>query len=777
MFRFPNLYCYPRTFLRTLYPSRVFRAVFLMLLLLVAAVPNASAQQPPKHEVLGTATVVAKPPDRAREVMRAAIAQRSVLAQRLESFQCTTYAKSSYWEGGEVRLREQLAVTRYLGPGKMSDEILLFDDHKAGPRGGQSVEINASLSFDRQDNIAPRQFVAQDGAHFYDGWKDFDLNLYRGSLELPRLLPVAVPSPLADDALVLYKFTLLDIDSVRGRTEYRIGVGPSALAAPGFVGELTVEDSAWSVVRFVWRIPEGLRLGTMSRVVVVQEHGWAGVDPARQALVPLERAVRYRWDELAADTGALRLYHSGWQINPSLRVADVGLAVVRFAPGAEEAGAAAWAAVRRAPLTVEERRFATKQDSLLVYRSSDAYIDSVDAEYNKLRWWEPLVAGIGYRSRVKGYAWNIDPLVAQMRFFGVGGSRHNLGGAYERTLPNQRRWEIRGDVDYGVVNQDVKGQLAWTYTYKPAKFGQVRLAVGDQYVQINSYEPILGTFARGNYARKISFSGSHRLEVVNGLYVRSSFDFAARRSIDNLRLEEWANALFGELNQPQPFRPYTVSLLGLEVLYRPGQRYLLRGNRKIALGSPYPDFTLRLQQGVPGLLGGMVGFTSLRFEVSDNWEHPRWGYTRWSAGAGGFLARNLDSIRFIEHKFFRGSDQALFSNPSNSLQALDSTYNTARPYLEFYGVHHFAHSPLDYVPLIKRLRATPVVGGGGMFLGEANWLHLEAYAGIEVPFRLWDQRVRYGMYWVRRIGEPTPEVFRVKFGFDFYDAYLGRWNY
>jgi hypothetical protein len=33
------------------------------------------------------------------------------------------------------------------------------------------------------------------------------------------------------------------------------------------------------------------------------------------------------------------------------------------------------------------------------------------------------------------------------------------------------------------------------------------------------------------------------------------------------------------------------------------------------------------------------------------------------------------------------------------------------------------------------------------------------------------------MYWVRRIGEPTPEVFRVKFGFDFYDAYLGRWNY
>jgi hypothetical protein len=141
------------------------------------------------------------------------------------------------------------------------------------------------------------------------------------------------------------------------------------------------------------------------------------------------------------------------------------------------------------------------------------------------------------------------------------------------------------------------------------------------------------------------------------------------------------------------------------------------------------------------------------------------------------LAKELDSIRFIEHKFFRGSDQVLFSNPSNSMQALDSTYNTARPYLDFYGIHHFAHSPLDYIPLIKSLRITPVVGGSGMFIGEANWLHVEAYAGLEIPFRLWDQRFRYGVYWVRRIGEPTPEIFRFKVGFDVYDAFMGRWNY
>jgi hypothetical protein len=726
-----------------------------------------------KHEVLQSATVVAKSTDRAREVMRRAIDQRRTHLEAVQSFQCTTYAKSSYQSAGQVRLREQLAVTRSLGPSKLSDEILLYDDHKAGNRGGQNVEVRASLSFERQDNIAPTVAAGQEGAHFYDGWKDLDLNIYRSSLELPRLLAVPVPSPLADDAFVHYRFTLLGIDSVRGHAEYRIGVGPSLVGQRGFVGELTVEDSAYSVVRLQWRLPEGLRLGSMGQVVIRQSHVWA----APGASVPLERQVRYRYGGDAADTGTLLLYHSGWRINPPLRMADVGLAVVRFAPGAESAGQDAWAAVRRSPLTVEERRFASKQDSLLVYRSSDAYIDSVDAEYNRFRWWEPLVSGVGYRSRVKGYSWNIDPLVAQMRFFGVGGYRHNLGGYYERTLPNQRRWELRGDVDYGVVNGDTKGQLAWSYTYNPAKFGSVRLAVGDQYVQINSYEPILGTFARGNYARKISFSGSHRLEVVNGLYVRSSFDFARRQSIDNLRLEEWANQLFGELNDPEPFRPYAVSLLGLEVLYRPGQRYILRGNRKIALGSPYPDLTLRLQQGIPGLLGGMVGFTSARFEVSDNLEHPRWGYTRWSAGAGGFLAKELDSIRFIEHKFFRGSDQVLFSNPSNSMQALDSTYNTARPYLDFYGIHHFAHSPLDYIPLIKSLRITPVVGGSGMFIGEANWLHVEAYAGLEIPFRLWDQRFRYGVYWVRRIGEPTPEIFRFKVGFDVYDAFMGRWNY
>ena len=454
------------------------------------------------------------------------------------------------------------------------------------------------------------------------------------------------------------------------------------------------------------------------------------------------------------------------------------MAAVEYTPEAFEADPSVWAAARTIALAPGEAKHITYQDSLTLYYDSDHYKDSVDAVYNKFHWWEPLIAGVGYRSTRKGYSWFVLPIVAQMRFFGVGGYRHNLGGNFSRTFSTQKRLEVDGNLDYGIVNQDVRGDLTATYLYNPRRFASLRLSLGDNYDFVNTYEPILGTFARGNYVRKTFFEGSHRIELANGLYLRSSFDFSRRQAITDLKLEDWSNQLFGELNEPTPFRTYTIALVGVDLSYTPGQRYVLKGPRKIALGSDWPTFTFQARQGIPGLLGGMVNFTSLRLNARDVRQSRFWGTTHWNAGAGTFLAKELDSIRFIEHRFFRGSDQLLLSNPTTSLQALDSTYHTARPWVEAYFIHHFDRSLLDRVPLVRALHLVPAVGGGMLYVAEANVFHAEVYGGLELPFRLWDQRVRVGAYRVWS-GQGNPQIpgFRLKFGMDFYDSYRGRWNY
>jgi hypothetical protein len=608
------------------------------------------------------------------------------------------------------------------------------------------------------------------GKHFFESYPDGHLDLYTPSIELPRLMSARIPSPLAADAALQYRAQVVQAQAVDGSVLWTIAIEPRGAAGAGLRGTLVIDDSTYTLVSADVELPaESLVRFRSARVrqTYAEVEGHSIVTSRSFSLLDVE-----------GDTARTEIRHSAYLFNVDFRPRDLGMATVEYTPEAFEADPKVWATARTIALAPGEARHINYQDSLTLYYDSDRYKDSVDAVYNKFHWWEPLVAGVGYRSTRKGYSWFVLPIVAQMRFFGVGGYRHNLGGNFSRTFSTQKRLEVDGNLDYGIVNQDVRGDLTATYLYNPRRFASLRLSLGDNYDFVNTYEPILGTFARGNYVRKTFFEGSHRIELANGLYLRSSFDFSRRQAITDLKLEDWSNELFGELNEPTPFRTYTIALVGVDLSYTPGQRYVLKGPRKIALGSDWPTFTFQARQGIPGLLGGMVNFTSLRLNARDVRQSRFWGTTHWNAGAGTFLAKELDSIRFIEHRFFRGSDQLLLSNPTTSLQALDSTYHTARPWVEAYFIHHFDRSLLDRVPLVRALHLVPAVGGGMLYVAEANVFHAEVYGGLELPFRLWDQRVRVGAYrvWTDQ-GNPQIPGFRLKFGMDFYDSYRGRWNY
>lgn len=741
--------------------------LFVVLLAgLLGSARGQSTQDSLRNVNLDAVLVVAQPVNKAYEILR----ETGRRAAPLPSFQCSTAVTSRYGSGNGIRLREALSITRFAAPNRFSEQIFLADEHRGGKPLSDGRQAEVRFSVGREDDVVPTQREQSLGKHFMESYADGNLDLYRGTVELPRLMSVAVPSPLAWDASLQYRASVVLAEAKANAVHWTISVEPRAASGAGFRGTLVVEDSAFTLVRAELELPSSA-LVQHARGRVQQDYG--RVDGHS---VVLRR--RFTLIEANGDSARTEAVHDSYLFGVDYRPKDLGLAAVAYAPEAFTRNPEAWAASRKIALEPGEARHVNFQDSLTLYYDSDAYKDSVDAAYNKFHWWEPLISGVGYRNSKSGTSWFVLPVVAQMRVFGVGGYRHNLGGSFTQILPNQRRWELEGNIDYGVANKDVRGDLTATFTYNPRRFATLRLEAGDNYTFVNTYQPILGTFARGNYVRKTFFQGSHRIELTNGLYLRSSFDFSRREAITNLKLEEWSNQLFGELNAPTPFRTYTIALLGADLTWVPGQRYVLKGPRKIALGSPWPTFSFQARQGIPGLLGGMVNFTSLRLNARDFRQSRFWGTTNWNAGFGTFLAKELDSIRFIEHRFFRGSDQLLFSNPTTSLQALDSTYHTARPWMEAYFVHHFDRSILDRVPLVRALRLVPAVGGGMLYVAEAKVFHAEVYTGLEVPFRLWDQRMRLGAYrvWTNR-GNPEIPGFRLKFGLDFYDSYRGRWSY
>ncbi|MDG1253534.1 MAG: DUF5686 family protein [Schleiferiaceae bacterium] len=744
------------------------------LLALCATLSIGLLAQPDTRTIeLETALVVGKAQNVAWQVVQKVMAQRNLQMEQTKTLQCSTYAKSSYVQGGRSELFEFLSYSQRVRPGSYREFVVAADQHLTRGPGdfGNSVEIEGSFSGRR--DFMDVQRPPDMGQHFFEGLEDGDFEIYAPTIYVPKVLAQAIPSPIASDAGINYRFDLVDIiseDQV-GNKVYVISF--ESRSGKLMDGQFWIQESDWHILKSVM-VLDGAALTRFEELRVEQTYQqWETWTPPFANIVSQRQ---FYWKD-HGDTGTVWVQHSDFKLNANLSQRQMGLAVRSYASDAFDQSNSKWEQIRPQVLAAEEVAHVAYQDSLALYYDSDTYIDSVDREYNSLKWYKPLLSGMGYRSRTKGISLYLDPLIAQFRPFGIGGYRHNLGGSVTKIFDNDQRLSLDGYVNYGFANRDLKGEVSLNYRYDPRRFGDVEWAFGDDYMMVNTYESIMGTFARGNYARRRYFTLAQRMEWFNGVYVRTSLDFSERSSIADLAMDSWSDGLFGSLNAPKDFPRYTVAIAGVQVLIRPFQRYIFKRNRKFVLGSDYPDIEIDYRWGIPGLFGSDVNYHQLRIETRDFIQWPRLGYSEWSAGAGSFFGSDLDSIRFIEHKYFRGSDQLLFSSPTASFQALDSTYHTARAYLELYAIHHFQGALLERIPLLNRLNLETAVGGSAILIPSLDLKHVETFIGLEHVFRINKQLMKWGIYRVFTPGRAINSGYEWKMGINIYDSYRGRWLY
>ena len=416
-----------------------------------------------------------------------------------------------------------------------------------------------------------------------------------------------------------------------------------------------------------------------------------------------------------------------------------------------------------------------KQDSLIRYLNSDAYLDSMDLEYNAFHWYEPLVSGVGFRKRSKGTNFYLSPLISQWNFVGIGGTRWMPMVTYSKRFSNYQSLSTTANINYGFLNQDLKGSVTSSFTYAPLHNGSIRFSVGDEYKQITQSVDLAGVFARSNFVRKTFVEGYHRYEWFNGFYTETGLEYSKRQSIEGLQFAEWTNDLFGQRNEPAPFPEYTVAQLGIEILIRPYQRYYLKGRQKIVLSSRWPDFKIIFKQGVPNLFGSDVAYSKYQVLVEDMLRFGSLGESFYRISSGGFL-NDPSSVRFIEHKWFRGGDRYLFTHPLYTYQTLPMTFASPSVYLTGAGIHHFDGFFLQKIPVLRRLKLGTAVGASFLVVPKENVAHIETYIGLERKVKLWDAPTRFGVYYLLQENDDIPG-FRFKFGMDFKDTFSDRWNF
>jgi hypothetical protein len=720
--------------------------------------------------------------ERGKEIMKEVIDKRPYYQDLITNYTCDTYCYSSLEKGkldsiqkDSIIGKEKLNILEWRsksfvgGQNRFKDEFYAFNDFTDVNRemGGASFEV----TIEGEGNLASAgQSASKNPYLFVNGIKDAHFSLLDNTIDAPGLTQNPLISPLAFNGMLYYAYYLEEtiIDST-GKLIYEIRVKPKFIQEALFEGTLYIQDSTWRLLSYDLAINPGVLL------YFKDMHIAADYTEIDQRIIPTRKDFVYTIKEgKTLIYGLARVRHKDYDFQAIDKPSKFWLESSTFTKEAFDRDSTYWTENRPFALNDIELKFIREQDSIITYHESDEYLRKSDSLRNRITFLGVVFNGIGHVNSFKKYSFTFNPLVAQVIPFGVGGYRHRLQVDFRKEFENGTYFTIRPDIDYGFLNKDVKGGFGGTYMYNPMNFSKVGFEVGDVYDFVTSNQNIQGTFAPSNRVRNKKIEATFSREIINGLYLKTKVLFSDRQSIDSLKYPSWIS-LFGNFQQAQTFEAYRILLGTVELEYHFRQKFYIRKNRKVVLGSPWPILNLVYKKGIPTVFGAQANFDFLELQIKDELKFNSFGNSEIKFRAGSFLRKQ--DLRVIEHTFFRPSDRYFFSNPINTLQLLDTALNTSNSYFQLNFIHHFNGFFLNKLWLINRLKLEETVGGSMLLIPDANFAQIEFYAGIERKIRIRKSIFKLGVYAVTQENSLSKASINFKVGFNFYNSFTDKWDY
>ena len=751
---------------------------------------------------LGLVEVVADTRNLAKEIMSKVRAKRKFYLDQIQLYQCETYLKTSldrklikpskkdtlvvidekldedekkeieknrnaFFDKDNLDLVEIISKTYFKAPNNFKEKIIGQMDYSENFKSNKVFEYYG----DRFGNIAPRQYMSSNSYMVYKNVSEPDFNFYKKTIDFSAVCDKPLLSPLAPNAPLNYTYNFEGSFIEDGKKVYKIAVKSRFPSDPLFNGIIFIQDSSFSIKSVDLSINKDAMF-YCKEFKILQNYDLY----QEKYSLPVRREIVYTIkDGRNHYLGNTSVRHKNYVINPQLPKKFFNNEVIIYEEDAFDKDSIFWLENRPITLKKAEEEFIFKSDSVQTYYASKEYLDEQDSIFNRLSWVNILFNGFGRKNKAKGYTVSFTPLIEQINPLGIGGYRHSFGAFVFKEFSNNNILTTNGNIDYGFVNKDIKGSFGVAYTYLPKKFLRTYIRIGDTYEQINRYESIEGFFSRGNYVRSKTFSIQQRMEIVNGLFGAITFKYSNQIPISDLQLSKWSKDLFGELNAPKEFEPYKKAEFKLLLQFRPFQKYLIKHRKKILLGSKFPQFFLEYRKGVKGLLDSEVDYDYIELGVGDYAKIGRWGFSNWLVKTGTFINKN--NLRFLEHKFFRGSDYLFFSNPLQSFQLLGPTLNTRNEFLQASFIHHFEGTILNKIPLIQKLKLGLAGGVGTLLIRDIDFAHFEMFAGIERKIKIKRELIRLGLYATTADNTLEKAAIRLKIGIDFFDTFNKKWEY
>jgi len=197
----------------------------------------------------------------------------------------------------------------------------------------------------------------------------------------------------------------------------------------------------------------------------------------------------------------------------------------------------------------------------------------------------------------------------------------------------------------------------------------------------------------------------HEMDVVNGLVLKLSAEFADRKQLEN-NTDFYFASLFGDRytanfpgitsSRPMLTADHKAFIFAGSLSFTARHYYRLEGKRKKMLYSFYPTLVLNWRQGISGIGGSEAVFQHLEAGIKQGFTIRLAGRFDYEVKAGTFL--NRSKPYFADYKHFNNDPLWIGAAGGNAFYGLDFYQrSTVNPYVA--GNIQYNHSRI----LIKRL--------------------------------------------------------------------------
>lgn len=725
---------------------------------------------------LNEIVVKASKRDPAYQIIQKVIANKKKFLKQVQSSRSVVYIKAI--EELDQKMKQKAAKEVVSLEGEAMDPFEVKNKEDQALLGKLNmIEMQLTLNYQypgqyKEERTAYKAYGSKSGL-FMPTFGETDFNFYHNLVYLKGITEVPIISPISKTAILSYKFKLIEAIPKNGQLVYKIKVTPRKAGNSTCSGYIYINDQIWNINR----LDLSFQKGALKFYDAFQlKQNYQKIDSVLWIVNRQEFIYKTKLGRSKTYRGSTVVKYSNFENNYPFPEKFFGNELAITTKEAYERDSSYWKNTRPEPLTKEQQKMVYIRDSIEAVKNSKVYLDSIEADFNKITFGEVIFHGMGFRNHLKKQNIFVSSLANLIEFELIGGLRLGPYLSYFRRFESEKVLFTSGSFNIGLKNQDIQGHSNTFFRYDPFKLADINLRIGRSFHSINSFDAYLNQLKTSNYILNDRVDISHRIELLNGFYFFARADFSDRKSVEGYDSKTFINDWINDDSSPIAFENYQSFITDLRLIYTPKQKYMTEPNRKVVLGSDFPTFSIRYKKGWDGPFSSDIDFDYVDFNIEQDLILGMFGNSKYNIKAGKFF--NTRDLRYVDLKRFRQSDPYLYSDPLQSFQLLDTSLIARNWFFEVHHIHHFNGALVNNIPLVKKLRVRVVAGGGFLWIKESAYRHEEIFAGLERVFKIGKRRrLRLGVYGVLSESNYSGLNTGLKFSFDIIDTWKKDWSF